>query len=704
MSGSMILDDAEISRRKAFLEFTDRDVALLKDLHALLEDQSSFFVEDFYRHLLAFDETRQLIPDEGTLARLKQTQALYFDQLIAGQYDNSYIQNRIRVGAAHQRVGLDPKWYLGAYSKYLALLLPKVWHLQGGKIDKHLQTTLALLKITFLDMGIAIDTYIRADREAIRAKTEQFDALNQVAITISSSLGLQEVTERILHSGIALTSSIAACIAFYNENSGRFEEWHTQGLSDHFVKNMTFRPGGMAEEAFSSGSCIVSNDRAETLHKLSALVHREGILGFACLPLISQSHRMGVLYLYLNDRDTFSEEELGLLTTFSHLAAGAIENARLHAKTLGMATTDTLTGLFNRRLFDERLSFEMQRSQRYKLEFSLLMLDIDHFKKINDTYGHLSGDAVLGQFADLLREHSREVDTVARFGGEEFMIIAPESDGNNAKLVGERIRKAIAGTAFILPDGREIAITVSIGIACYPACADDEQTMIDRADKALYLAKQEGRNRVYLYRELLNAELEKTPDRIAELLNQHIENARSVALAVNIKTFYLRDHADQVEKLAMKLGTRLKLSKADMKLLSLASILHDLGYISVPEKILNKRKTFTAIENEVIKQHPVTAIEILMKVPALKNIIPLVRHHHEWVDGSGYPDGLKGDNIPYLARILSVVDAYSALTSDRPQRIKLKPFAAKAALLEGAGKQFDAHIVAEFIAMMKASE
>ena len=699
MSDILHLGPEEVAQRKAFLEFAEKDVALLKELHALLDGHASFFAEDFYRHLLAFEETRRLLQDDATLDRLKQTQAAYFDQLTAGEYDAAYIQNRIRVGVAHQRVGLDPKWYIGSYNKYLALLLPRVGSLLGDQ-PKTLETTLALLRIIFLDMGIAIDTYIQADRQAISSKTMQLDALNQVAIAISSSLGLQEVLDRIMRSGIALTASKGACLAFYDEESQRFEEWHTQGLSDHFVKNMSFRPGGLADETFISGSYIVSNDRPETRHKLSTLARDEGMLGFICMPLVSYARRLGVLYLYRHHRDTFIPEEIGLLTTFAHLAAGALENARLHAKTLSLATTDTLTGLFNRRLFDERLNGEMQRSHRYGKSFSLMMLDIDHFKKVNDSYGHPAGDAVLRQLAAVLREQTREVDTVARYGGEEFVIVAPESDGSSAKLVGERIRKAVAGTAFILPDGREIGVTVSIGIACYPRCADGAEAMIERADKALYLAKREGRNRVYLYRELLHAELEKSPGRIAELLNEGVENARVVATAVNIKTAYLRDHSDKVEEFALKLGRRLRLSKTELKLLSLAGILHDVGYLSVPENILNKCEPFTQQEWNIIRQHPIAACSILMEVPALRDVMPLIRHHHEWVDGSGYPDGLKGEAIPYLARILSVADAYSAMTSDRPQRRAMKPDESSALIVAGAGKQFDARVVAEFISLL----
>jgi HD-GYP domain-containing protein (c-di-GMP phosphodiesterase class II) len=171
-----------------------------------------------------------------------------------------------------------------------------------------------------------------------------------------------------------------------------------------------------------------------------------------------------------------------------------------------------------------------------------------------------------------------------------------------------------------------------------------------------------------------------------------------------MKIAYLRDHADRVEEFAVKFGRWLRLSKTELNLLSLAGILHDLGYITVPESVLNKREPFTPQEWEVIKQHPVAASSMLAEVPALRDIIPLVRHHHEWVDGSGYPDGLKGEAIPLLARILSIADAYSAMTSDRPQRKAMKPYEARRLILAGAGKQFDAQIAAKFVGMLEEAE
>ena len=169
------LDDAAIVRRKAFLEFTDDDVARLRTLHEALQTQAPDFADAFYTHLLAFEETRALLPDAQTLERLKRSQAAYFDSLIAGDYGPEYIHHRLRVGVVHQRVGLAPQWYLGAYSKYLAGLLPELWQRLGKDPEAFVATCQALIKIVLLDMGLAIDTYIQADRQTILALKEYAD-------------------------------------------------------------------------------------------------------------------------------------------------------------------------------------------------------------------------------------------------------------------------------------------------------------------------------------------------------------------------------------------------------------------------------------------------------------------------------------------------------------------------------------------------
>ena len=167
IAGEIGLDAQELARRKAFLEITDADLALLRDVHVLLQQESYSFSSAFYEHLLSFESLRTLLPDAATVERLKQSQSAYFNSLTGGDYDSAYVENRLRVGVVHQRVGLEPKWYIGAYRKYLAELMPVLWRLLDGDAGKFLATYSALLKIVTLDMGLALDTYFEADRAAI---------------------------------------------------------------------------------------------------------------------------------------------------------------------------------------------------------------------------------------------------------------------------------------------------------------------------------------------------------------------------------------------------------------------------------------------------------------------------------------------------------------------------------------------------------
>lgn len=323
----------------------------------------------------------------------------------------------------------------------------------------------------------------------------QLAALNQVASALTSSLSLREVLDEVMRCAIAFTHSRASCIAFFDQSEGLFKEWVTQGLSERFVSHMAFRRGGLADEAFTSGAYVLSNDLPGTRHQLSRLAREEGIRSFACLPLTFHNQPLGVLYVYRDDRDDFQPDEIELLATFANLAAGAINNARLYARMADLASMDGLTGLYNRRTFDERLVIEAVRCTRYKNRYSLLMLDVDHFKKVNDAYGHPAGDAVLRFLAELLRCQVRTtVDMVSRFGGEEFAILLPETDKVGAYCVAERIRLAMEESRIPLPSGESIGVTVSIGVCGYPDSGCSTEEIVANADKVLYRAKQEGRN------------------------------------------------------------------------------------------------------------------------------------------------------------------------------------------------------------------
>ncbi|MBI2748069.1 MAG: diguanylate cyclase [Burkholderiales bacterium] len=340
---------------------------------------------------------------------------------------------------------------------------------------------------------------LEKSRATIEQRASQLDAINQTAVAINSSLQLKDILDEIMRRGITLTGGTASGIAFYDEAAGRFTNWVTQGLSENFVRNMNFRPGGLADEAFTSGSHVLSNDRPETAHKLSRLAREEHLRCFICLPLTSRDRRLGVIYVYRADRDTFTPTEVELLTTFSSLAAQVIENARLHAQVQEQARTDALTGLSNRGEFQRQLKQEEERSRRYNRSFSLLMLDIDHFKTVNDSYGHQAGDELLRALAARLGEQTRPVDHVARYGGEEFVVILPETGRDGALVSAGRLRTAVADTAVPVTEGRTIPVTISIGVATFPVDGESETALIAAADAALYAAKQGGRNRVIGY-------------------------------------------------------------------------------------------------------------------------------------------------------------------------------------------------------------
>lgn len=693
------LTEAEVAERKAFLDFGDEDVRLLRELHDLLEHYQvrATFIDRFYAHLQAFAGTNTLLRDAATLERLKRTQSAYFDSLTAGVYSTDYVRHRVRVGLAHERVGLGPKWYLGAYNKYLNLLITEIGALLPHDPGKARNMALALLKIVLFDMGLAMDTYIHASESALQGKNAQLESLNHLTLTLTSSQELAVILDQVMVQGASLVGAKAACIAFYDTGSKRFRDWVTHGLSPHFVSNMVFSPGGLADETFTTGTYVLSNDRPETRHQLSRLAREEGIRGFVCLPLTSRSGRLGVIYFYLVDRDSFTLAEIELLRTFAHLAASAIENARLYERLEAEARTDTLTGLNNRRVFDRRLEDEHRRAKRYGKPYALLMLDIDHFKRVNDDYGHPAGDAVMAALGRILTVQVREVDTVARYGGEEFAAIFPEISGSIARDIGERIRKAIAGTPFTLPDGRQIGVTVSIGVSCYPNCATDAQALVDTADQAMYVAKQSGRNRVMYYCDTLKARLEKDPGLIVELLNESLDQALPIATAVSTHAPFMRAHAERTRQAVRLLAEALQLPPDQREALRLASLLHDIGMLTVPADVLNKRTPLTAEEKKAIRQHPVIAAEWLARVPALQHVVPLVRHHHERFDGRGYPDGLRGDAIPLPVAVLALADTYAALTSDWPGRRAMTPTGARAELMAVAGSQFAPELVEQFL-------
>jgi diguanylate cyclase (GGDEF)-like protein/putative nucleotidyltransferase with HDIG domain len=367
------------------------------------------------------------------------------------------------------------------------------------------------------------------------------------------------------------------------------------------------------------------------------------------------------------------------------LAIALYQRSTYHAlRAMRLALTDPLTGLGNHRHFHDRLQRELVEAEAGGTPFTLCLLDIDDFKRINDLFGHPEGDRLLAELATKLRQNGEAF----RLGGDEFALLLPDHDPREALSVAGTIVERIGKLELDLVG----SVTVSAGIASFPEQAIDRDELIRLADSALYWAKEHGRNRVHFYRpdvvEL--AELRRLahgPDRAARY-----RAAASLAKAVDLRDTYTGSHSSRVADLAARLAERVGLDEEQVELTRLAGSLHDLGKLAIPEEILRKPGPLTDPERLVLERHPQIGFRMLESL-GVDPVAEWVLHHHERWDGTGYPDRLGGLRIPLGARILFVADAYDAMTSDRVYRSRLTAEDALDELRRCAGTQFDPEIV-----------
>lgn len=368
------------------------------------------------------------------------------------------------------------------------------------------------------------------------------------------------------------------------------------------------------------------------------------------------------------------------------------------------ANVDGLTGIFNHRYFQDCLGVEMERAQRYGRKLALIMFDLDDFKAFNDRSGHQEGDRLLIWFTELCRSRIRSIDVLARYGGEEFAVILPEAGIDEAQIVADRIRETLEQTSHTyFPSSPQV--TVSAGIATFPEHGQTRHTLILNADTALYFAKHSGKNRAVGYEETFKKVYRTTPDRLRALLADNNMGAiEALSAAVDAKDHYTHGHSASVTRYSLTMGEKLGLSASDLESLKAAALLHDIGKIGTPDSILQKPGPLKLDEWQVIEDHPKIGSQILEKVQQLNSIVPAVRHHHERYDGLGYPGGLSGKNIPLVARIIALADAYDAMISERTYRNALTPEDAMDEIQRCAGTQFDPELVELFITTLKGQD
>ena len=397
---------------------------------------------------------------------------------------------------------------------------------------------------------------------------------------------------------------------------------------------------------------------------------------------------LGTLFLSFREPRRMSAKDLTAARTLGGLAALAIANARLHAQALTSlasaeqrAALDPLTGLDNHRTFHEALRREVAHAVRHGEDVALVLLDIDHFKQVNDAYGHQTGDRVLMEVAARLGDVARDEDVIARIGGEEFGWILRGTDASGALIAAERAREAISAEMETVG-----MLTASAGV-CDLAAARDANALFELADGALYWAKAHGRDVAIRYAPDVVTDLsaEERAERLERV--RALAGLRALARAVDAKDHSTRRHSERVAHVAVQLATAAGWAVSRAARLHEAGLLHDVGKIGLPDAVLFKPGRLTPEEYEQVKQHAPLGANIAAEVLDAEQV-EWIRHHHERWDGTGYPDGLSGEAAGDGAHILALADAWDVMTSQRSYK---SPLAVPAALEEcraQAGRQF----------------
>jgi len=532
--------------------------------------------------------------------------------------------------------------------------------------------------------------------EQLQEQDKEITLINRLTTIITSSVSIQEIFEGFVQELKKVVDVDWASIALIDGTELYFSALSTTiGSAWQTGERITLE--GTATEWVCRESKSLYEDDLLRYHRFWTGEHhlQQGIRSVVYLPLTIKDDCIGSLIVASRHPNAFTTKQIRLLEQVALQIATPIENSQLYARAEQRARIDELTGLFNRRHFEERLKEEIARHSRYSDIFSIFLLDLDNFKTYNDIYGHPSGDILLNQTGKIIKSSIRNADQAFRYGGDEFVVILPHTTTDDAWVVAERVRQAIMEEM----EKREIDITCSIGLASYPSDGVISGELITVADTALYFAKRTGGNRVYLSSKILS----ESQDNDGTYARRNgLSAIYALVSTVEAKDPYTYGHSRKVNTYAVALAEAIGLSPEEVSRVSTAALLHDIGKIGVPDKVLNKKGKLNAEDWEAIKAHPRLGATIVGNVPNLVPCVSIILHHHERWDGSGYPEGLKGQEIPIESRILAIADSFEAMSSARPYRPALCGEKVLKELRRGAGSQFDPELVEVFIGIIEA--
>jgi diguanylate cyclase (GGDEF)-like protein len=443
---------------------------------------------------------------------------------------------------------------------------------------------------------------------------------------------------------------------------------------------------------------------------------------YIMVPLAHKNQHFGCLVLFSSREDT-TESELKFLNLFARQIELAITIADLFEMVKEQAITDAMTTLYNRRYFEEALMKEVIRAKRQDQKFTVIGIDLDYLKNINDIYGHNYGDIAIKAIADVLKTSCRSIDIPARMGGEEFNVILPGVDSQGGVIFAERIRKKIESISL-----EKIGnITASIGVATYIEHSEEVYELMELVDHAMYESKRNGRNRVTLAKAVNDTSWQeiaittfldilskhripvdkKTSNLLIEKLQEmNINNEILYQVSDTLISTYNPEHISGGTRkkilLATLLAKRFDLPKENIDKLKIAILLYDIGNTMLPKELLQKKEPLSEDDRTFIKKHPVIAArEILEPISTIVDIIPIIEKHHENWNGTGYPNNIAGENIPLESQIILIVDSYFALLENRPYRHAMTKEEAINVIMQDSNSKWSANLANMFMTVIQ---
>lgn len=608
---------------------------------------------------------------------------------------------------------------------------------------EHIESTVYLGKQSLLEV---YERNAKLEAE-IAKRTQELDTANRQMLTLqhiwdmmNSSKPISSVLNGIVSSLQGELGYLHSCIAKrFLDKDGQYLQliaYSGDLFGDKFVEIFGCEPSDLRlklpkiDSLFDSvdgdkiyQSTDVLNLVKNVLSDVSDEAVKDNILktntkSFILVPLKYKHSHFGSLVVF-SSRETATENELNFLSLFAKQIELAITIADLFQAVKEQAVTDSMTGLYNRRYFEEFINKEAIRARRQNQKFTVIGIDLDHLKQINDVYGHNYGDIAIKAIAEVLKSNCRSIDVAARMGGEEFNLILPGVDSQGGMIVAERIRKAIESVEL-----EKIGhITGSLGVATFMEHSDDVDDLLEVVDHTMYESKSNGRNRVTLANPVSETSWQDIAiDTFVDILTKHripLDTKTSVKLSKKLQemdinnemlyqvsdeliTTYNPEHIQGSTKNKIQLATilakRFDLPKENVDKLKIAILLYDIGNTVLPKELLNKTEPLSEEDKTAIKRHPIIAArEILKPISSVVDVIPIIEKHHENWDGTGYPAKLSKEEIPIESQIILIVDSYFALLENRPYRSAMSKEDAIDTIRSDSNNKWSEKLADEFI-------